>query len=197
MSNRTSFALLALLSLAGVLVTTSLLAAKTVTQWKCDLDLHQGDTGTLTFERTNGAIAGETVVRDGSSRHAISGTWSGEPIQFTRRLSGTSIQLFKGVAVATDDGRVRMGGRFTFRYAGVWSADCREVEKTATINPTRRRVVQPGRVAIQPSRVATAQPAQTDRGKTADRVLLDLRTGGGGPGRRGGHLLRPPLRPGQ
>lgn len=92
--------------------------------WSCTLDLHQGDRGELRFRRSGDAVKGSIVVRSGSQRHPISGTWEGERIEFWRALSDRSGQPFVGTASTLDDGTVRMGGRFANRYSGVWSADC-------------------------------------------------------------------------
>ena len=95
--------------------------------WRCDVDLHQGDAGTLEFALTGTAIAGTMVIdRSGTSMESkVDGTWVGETISFRRTLSpSTSMQPFLGVALPAEIGQVKMAGRFAAAFAGVWSADC-------------------------------------------------------------------------
>lgn len=99
--------------------------------WSCTIDLHQGDTGTLWFRRHDGAVDGSIVVRDGSRKHRISGTWKGDRIEFWRALSEASGQPFVGTAGTTESGAVRMAGRFAHELSGVWSADCRRSDRAA------------------------------------------------------------------
>ncbi len=116
-------------------------------QWRCQLDLHQGDTGILEFTRTGERISGRTVVTRntgaGPFEHTISGSWRGQVIEFRRTLRpATSHQQFKGIVVRTSealnrpsdrdpgDPEFRMAGRFAFKYAGIWSADCFPAPKT-------------------------------------------------------------------
>lgn len=111
-------------------------------QWQCELNLHQGDTGTLEFTRNGERITGQTVVSRTAGgttvTNRISGSWRGEIIEFERTLNpSSSHQMFKGVALATrnavnrpgdirdDDPSIRIAGRFAFKYGGIWSADCR------------------------------------------------------------------------
>jgi len=97
----------------------------TIQTWGCTLDLHQGDSGTLQLDREGAQLRGAIVVRDGSQRHPVSGTWRGDRIEFWRELSASSGQRFGGVAIDAGDGEVRMAGRFANRYSGVWSAECK------------------------------------------------------------------------
>lgn len=99
-----------------------------VGRWKCSLDLHQGDTGSLTLIRKGVAISGSTWISRGSQEHEISGSWRGDSIRFRRTLSpATTHQDFVGVAAAAGDGSVRMAGRFAAGFRGIWSADCEPV----------------------------------------------------------------------
>ncbi len=116
-------------------------------QWRCRLDLHQGDTGILEFTRTGDRISGRTVVTRntgaGPFTHTITGRWQGQVIEFRRTLNpATSHQEFKGIVVRTSeatnrpsdrkpgDPEYRMAGRFAFKYAGLWSADCFPAPRT-------------------------------------------------------------------
>lgn len=115
------------LTLAALLVLGGPLAAQPAKEkWTCSLDLHQGDQGTLTFVKAGTTLSGETVVqrREIEMRHEISGSWEGEQVRFRRNLSGSSYQPFVGISARTEEGEVKMGGRFANAFAGVWSADC-------------------------------------------------------------------------
>ena len=101
--------------------------SQTVENWQCTLDLHQGDTGTLEFSRTGTTIEGKTIVHRGANtfENKVKGNWSGEILEFWRELNPpTSGQPFRGIALTAEDKKVKMAGRFAFRFAGIWSADC-------------------------------------------------------------------------
>jgi hypothetical protein len=131
----------------SVLLSVSVNDTIAAERWGCDLDLHQGDTGILEFTRSDSTIEGRTVVTRntgaGPFENSISGSWRGDVIEFRRVLNPpTSHQGFKGIAVRTedatnrptdmrpDDPKVRMAGRFAFKYSGLWSADCRPAATT-------------------------------------------------------------------
>lgn len=99
--------------------------------WDGDIDLHQGDRGTISFTREVSAITGRIRVRRGQSEqeHSIDGTWTGDQIRFTRRLDASSIQPFEGTASAAGPDHVIMSGRFAANLAGEWSADCRRTSQ--------------------------------------------------------------------
>jgi hypothetical protein len=99
--------------------------APAVETWSCEIDLHQGDTGTLRLTRQGERVRGTLRIVRGSHETEVGGTWKGESIELWRTLSSTSGQPFQGVATGPhDDGVVRMAGRFANRLSGVWSADC-------------------------------------------------------------------------
>ncbi|MES9946549.1 MAG: ribosomal protein L7/L12 [Candidatus Thiodiazotropha sp.] len=95
--------------------------------WRCEVDLHQGDVGTIKLNRTGDKIRGAMYIKRIDGKHPISGTWKGDRIEFRRKLSASSGQPFKGTATETSDNTVAMTGRFAYQYAGVWSADCTQV----------------------------------------------------------------------
>lgn len=151
---------------ALVLAPPATLAAE---RWRCDLDLHQGDAGSLEFTRAGAGIQGRTVVTRGDNtfEHNVSGEWSGEDVRFRRELSATSYQPFRGVAVA-DGEEVKMGGRFAAGMNGVWSADCRRLlaappeRRDPPRLPRVRREpepVRPERGPVRPVRPAVIAPA--------------------------------------
>ena len=120
-------------------------------RWRCGSDFGAGGRGSIEFKVTRspegGGLSGFTEAR--GSTHKISGFWKGESIRFTRRLSATSIQVFKGVAVEVDAETVRMGGRFAAGFRGVWSADCSLLEAVDLETP--RADETPPRVGISAS----------------------------------------------
>jgi hypothetical protein len=99
--------------------------APAVETWSCEIDLHQGDTGTLRLTRQGERVRGTLRIVRGSHETEVGGTWKGESIELWRTLSSISGQPFQGVATGPhEDGVVRMAGRFANRLSGVWSADC-------------------------------------------------------------------------
>ena len=95
--------------------------------WRCQIDLHQGDTGRLEFTNTTANLVGTlTVDRGGTPMTSdVKGTLNGETISFTRTLTpSTTVQPFRGVVLASEDGRFKMAGRFAAAFEGVWSATC-------------------------------------------------------------------------
>ena len=114
-------------AVGGALLSGEPLSAQVALQYTCQLDLHQGDTGSLELTRTSGGLTGAITVRRGDAAPlttTITGTWSGNTVDFTRALSSTSSQPFAGVAMRSTDGSVKLAGRFASEFAGVWSADC-------------------------------------------------------------------------
>jgi large subunit ribosomal protein L7/L12 len=99
--------------------------------WRCKVDLHQGDVGTIELHRAGEKIRGAMYIERIDSKHAISGSWKGDRIEFWRTLSSSSSQPFTGTASKTSDNTVAMAGRFANQYSGVWSADCKRVVSTA------------------------------------------------------------------
>jgi len=99
--------------------------APALVEWKCSLDLHQGDIGVLMIEQRGARILGTIYIERGEQEHAIGGMWKDNKITFNRRLSETSRQPFTGVVTKANDGSMKMGGRFAANFNGVWSADCK------------------------------------------------------------------------
>ncbi len=97
-------------------------------RWTCQIDLHQGDTGTLQLDLTGTAVEGTITVARGAGAAplstAVRGSWIGEVVRFTRVLSATSEQPFVGIAARVGERPVQMAGRFAAGFDGVWSATC-------------------------------------------------------------------------
>jgi hypothetical protein len=113
--------------------------------WEGDIDLHQGDRGTVSFTRAGSAIAGRMRVlrNELPQEHSIDGTWSGDQVRFTRHLSSTSIQPFEGTASQDGPDRVTMNGRFAANLAGEWSAECRRIGSSPRPGPNLELRITP------------------------------------------------------
>jgi hypothetical protein len=104
-----------------------LLQARAPDRWKCQIDLHQGEIGSLEFSLTGEDLSGSLAVArgaDSATPTTVEGAWTTNVIQFTRVLSSTDRQPFVGIVVRADNGEVRMAGRFATGFEGVWSATC-------------------------------------------------------------------------
>ena len=104
--------------------------APTTQTWRCEVDLHQGDVGTIELMRSDEKVRGAMYIEGFNDKYAISGTWKGDKIEFWRELSPSSGQPFTGTATRTSTNVVAMAGRFANQYSGVWSADCKLVVAT-------------------------------------------------------------------
>lgn len=98
--------------------------------WRCKVDLHQGDVGTMELKRAGARISGAMYIERTGYKHAIKGSWKDDEIEFRRMFSQSSGQPFKGTATKGSDNRVLMAGRFAYQYSGVWSADCAQVNSS-------------------------------------------------------------------
>jgi hypothetical protein len=113
--------------IAVPILTVALAGTASAGPWRCDIDLHQGDTGRIEFTLSGSDLSGTITVNRGGvpQTSQVAGTWTGETITFTRTLSpATTIQPFRGVAVDGGDGRTKMAGRFAAGFEGIWSAAC-------------------------------------------------------------------------
>jgi hypothetical protein len=133
--------------------------------WEGDIDLHQGDRGTVSFTRAGSAIAGRIrVLRTRSEQeHSIDGTWSGDQVRFTRHLSATSIQPFEGTASQDAPDHVSMSGRFAANLAGAWSAECRRTGSSSRPGPNLSIRITPYR-PTERDRITFSAVAQPSSG---------------------------------
>lgn len=120
---------------------------KKVSEWSGDIDLHQGDTGTIRFEQVEDSIKGTMRVARGTnvSEHSIDGVWVGDSIRFTRHLDESSIQPFEGTVTRRDGDQAVMEGRFAAGLRGIWSATCRRTpsETPAPAGPSLTIRIKP------------------------------------------------------
>ncbi len=105
-------------------------------EWRCKVDLHQGDTGELQFRRKGNEIKGAMYIERGGQKHTITGTWTNDKIEFWRELSSASGQSFIGAAARSSDGAIAVAGRFAYKFSGVWSADCSPMTSNITESKT-------------------------------------------------------------
>jgi hypothetical protein len=125
-------------------------AAPAAETWRCAIDLHQGDKGTLELTRKAPFIEGKLTIERGdrSFESAVRGEWGEAEIRFSRTLSSTSYQPFQGTVTSAGSGEVLMEGRFAAGNAGQWSCRCQLVESDGAPAMGRR---QPPRPAIEDS----------------------------------------------
>jgi len=111
-----------------LLVSSSIYAAtNTETQkWECALNLHQGDSGTLSIERAGDEMTGVISVTRNENvfENEVSGRWAGNEINVKRLLDSNDSESMTGIVVKTGTKSAKIGGRFSANYQGVWSADC-------------------------------------------------------------------------
>lgn len=118
-----------LVGLVTWIIVSSVANSQSVTenqQWECALDLHQGDTGTMSLNRSGNNIDGEIRVTRNELvlESNLDGRWIGNEIDLNRLLDSNSSEAMTGVVLALGTEKVKIGGRFSNDYHGVWSADC-------------------------------------------------------------------------
>ncbi len=149
-------------------------------RWGCDIDLHQGDTGRLEFERTESGIRGSLTVRRGpgaAQASAIDGSWGREVIRFTRASSGAD-GTFIGIGTGTDARQIKMAGRFGAGFDGIWSATCvRGATTDGALGPTSPAPSPPSppTATTNPGSCAIAVAATGPRADLAKLYQLVLR----------------------
>lgn len=106
--------------------------------WECALDLHQGDAGTLSLERSSENVQGviQFSRNDSVFESEVSGNWVDDKINLTRLIDSASTEAMSGIVVTLGTEKVNIGGRFATDYQGVWSADCDLVSES---NVTQRQ----------------------------------------------------------
>jgi hypothetical protein len=123
-----------LIPLYGIATLDVALHGQIAQRWKCDVDLHQGDVGTLQFTLLGPAVEGTLVVARGPGAAPVTttvkGSWTDDIVRFTRALSPASEQPFVGIAARDGDRPVKMAGRFAAGFDGLWSATCSKTPGT-------------------------------------------------------------------
>lgn len=105
-----------------------------IQQWECAVNLQQGDTGTMSLSKDGDQVEGSiTTVRNSNNFSSeLSGRWSDNAINLKRLLDANSNEPMAGIVVTLGTKKVKIGGRFSSEYQGVWSADCDLVSSSAT-----------------------------------------------------------------
>lgn len=160
--------------------------------WGCEADFGRGGTGTLDFKITRvgagGSFHGSTEAK--GRHHEINGTLEGESIHFTRRLSSTSKQEFKGSAIQVSRGKLSMAGRFAANFQGVWSAECSLQDSVTVSSPPRDNPHRPERgttdrprkpVRVPGVRPNTGNPNQPFRPGNSNRPRVRASTSPSSP----------------
>lgn len=130
-------------------------------KWECAIDLHQGDTGTLSLDRTNDSLQGVIAVTRNESafNSEVSGSWVGDKLTLTRLLDSDSSESMNGIAIALGTEKVNIGGRYSTDFQGVWSADCDLVSQSIISQEQGSSDVQPS----TSSRIRPNSPTNKDR----------------------------------
>ena len=104
--------------------------------WECALNLHQGDTGTLTLYRTDDSLEGTISFNRNESTFEsnVSGSWVNDKITLKRIIGSDSSEDMSGLTIILGAKKVNIGGRFSTDYQGVWSADCDLVSEAPKID---------------------------------------------------------------
>lgn len=137
------------------------LEARAPVQWDCQIDLHQGDRGTLTLEmREDESFQGKLIVEPGrGGRSIVAGTWQRNTIRFRHATPGRRAEAFVGMSIGAPDGTVRMAGRFGETFDGVWSASCgRTAEAEPAPGGNTPAPAEPAPTPAEPP--APAEPAE-------------------------------------
>jgi len=114
------------ISIISLLSFVSYSHAEEVQKWECAVNLHQGDSGILSLENSAGKVTGMMSIKRNESefKSEVSGNWVAEQINLKRLLDSGSNDLMTGAVIALGTKKVKIGGRFSVGYQGVWSADC-------------------------------------------------------------------------
>ena len=109
-----------------VFITCIAYAQPQAERWECALNLHQGDTGTLSLERADDSVSGTIrIVRNDSNFDSeVSGRWVGDRIDLNRLVDSSTSEPMAAIATRIGTQQVKIGGRFAVNFHGIWSADC-------------------------------------------------------------------------
>lgn len=166
-------------SLAVILVSTVCFANQAhaqTEQWECAVNLQQGDTGTMSLTKNASQVEGRlTTVRNGNDfKSELNGSWNDNTLNLTRLLDASSNEPMAGVVVSLGTNKVKIGGRFSSEYQGVWSADCDLVSSLAIAQPSSdESEADDASNSIPPSitsRVSPSTPSTNDRIKFSARA---------------------------
>lgn len=158
-------ALVAMLASHGIAYSANAALAETQ-QWECAVNLHQGDNGTLSIERKGDKIEGMINIKRNDSvfENEVSGRWVANEISIKRFLGDSSSDSMAGIVIELGTKKVKIGGRFSSEYQGVWSADCDLVSTSALAKENTSDAGSPSKVEPSTSiRVTPNNPNNKDR----------------------------------
>lgn len=142
-------------------------------KWECAVDLHQGDNGTLSMDRKGEDLSGTLSFKRNNSvfENEVSGRWLGNEINIKRLLDASSSELMAGIVVSLGTKKVKIGGRFSAEYQGVWSADC-DLVSSAIADSTNSSgsSVSNSIAPSTTSRINPSNPTNKDRIKFSARA---------------------------
>jgi len=132
--------------------------------WECALDLHQGDTGTMSLNRSGNNIDGQVRVTRNELvlESSIDGRWIGNEIDLNRLLDADSSESMTGIVMALGTEKIKIGGRHSSEYQGVWSADCDLVSGSAVAQAESEAALTESEFSIT-SNVSPSNPIDRDR----------------------------------
>ena len=95
-------------------------------QWECALDLHQGDTGSLSLLRENDSVQGEIQLKRNSTvfTDEVTGSWYNNLIELNRLIGDDRSEQMSGVSIVLGTKKINLAGRYGADFQGVWSANC-------------------------------------------------------------------------
>ena len=136
--------------------------------WECALNLHQGDTGSLTLKRTDESITGSIRISRNESDFDsdVSGQWVGDKIDLNRLVDSHTSEQMTGIASRVGTQQVKIGGRFAAGFLGVWSADCNRISVESKQLQSDAGEQAGQQVEVPPSissRVSPNSPTEKDR----------------------------------
>lgn len=146
-------------------------------QWECAVNLQQGDTGTMSLTQEGDRVQGSiTTVRNKIEfSNDVSGRWVDNVINIKRFLGANSNEPMAGVVVKLGTQKVKIGGRFSSEYQGVWSADCDLLSSSSLNEQNRASEGEARRVAanaVPPSITSRVSPSKPN---SQDRITLSAR----------------------
>lgn len=169
--------------LAILLIFTSCLTNEVLAksqQWECAVNLQQGDTGTMSLSKVGDKVKGliTTIRNKNKFSSDLNGSWSDNVINLKRLLDANSNEPMAGIVVTLGTEKVKIGGRFSTEYQGVWSADCdlvssSSVRVTGKTNDSADNAANSTKSSVAPSitsRVSPSKPNSRDRIKLSARA---------------------------
>ena len=131
-------------------------------QWECALDLHQGDKGTLSLNRARDTVEGIIRINRNDSvfESEVEGDWFDNYLNMERIFESDENEPMSGLILALKSDRMKIGGRFSTEFQGVWSADC---DLVSTINLAADNIDSGPFPPSTSTRVSPSDPSTKDK----------------------------------